>query len=142
MGFSFNEYFDDFEVKDRFKKEFISLWTGWLGKENSHQLDEVTESDWSRFNSLIKLIFKNYRMQIVDLRERKLNDINKIEETFSNYKDSMNKTTDKFSIYVIPELECIISEDWDYTYIIWYTNKTVIEKLEPFIEKSGLHHFS
>lgn len=142
MGFSFNEYFDDYEVKDGFKKEFISLWTGWLGKENSHQLDEVTESDWSRFNSLIKLIFKNYRMQIVDLRERKLNDINNIEETFSNYKDSMNKTTDKFSIYVIPELECIISEDWDYTYIIWYTNKTVIEKLQPFIEKSGLYHFS
>ena len=65
-----------------------------------------------------------------------------LKKHFLTIKDSMNKTTDKFSIYVIPELECIISEDWDYTYIIWYTNKTVIEKLQPFIEKSGLYHFS
>jgi len=54
----------------------------------------------------------------------------------------MTKTSNEFSVYLIPELECILSEDWDYTFIIWYTNKKVIIKLQSFIEKSGLYHFS
>jgi hypothetical protein len=138
----FNKYFDDEVVKIEYKKQFISLWTEWLGKENYHQLDEVTKADWSKFNSLIEIIFRHYRMQLVDLNARKLNEINNIEETLCNDEDSMTKTSNEFSIYIIPELECILSEDWDYTFIIWYIDKKVIEKLQPFIEKSGLYHFS
>ncbi|MBD8083124.1 hypothetical protein [Chryseobacterium caseinilyticum] len=138
----FNKYFDDEVVKSEYKKQFISLWPEWLCKENYHLLDEVTEADWSKFNFLINTIFKHYRMQLVDLKERKLNEISNIDETLPNYEDSMTKTSNEFSIYVIPELECLLSEDWDYTFIIWYTDKNVIEKLKPFIEKSGLYSFS
>jgi len=63
----FEKYFKDGEIRNEYKKQFISLWPGWLGKENYHQLDEVTEADWSKFNLLIEIIFKHYRMQIVDL---------------------------------------------------------------------------
>ncbi len=136
----FENYFNDWEVREEYKKEFVSLWNGWLGKDNCHKLDSVTEKDWSKFNYLISLISEKYNMFLVDFPNKTLTKIHNIEDTLSNYKESMNKSSEDFSYYVIPELNCIISEDWDYTYIIWY-KKNMIEKLEKFIKKAGLYHF-
>jgi hypothetical protein len=41
----YQSYFEDWEVKADFTKEFVSLWDGWLGDE-SYKLDLVTESEW------------------------------------------------------------------------------------------------
>lgn len=138
----FDRYFTDDEVRIEYQREFISLWPGWLGKENYHHLEEVTEYDWAKFNSLIRIISKSYKVQVVDLKGRKIIDVNNIEQTFSTYEDSMKKASSDFSIYVIPELDFILSEDWDYTFIVWYKNKSVIDILKPFLEKCGLFHFS
>ncbi|MDN3685571.1 hypothetical protein QW180_26455 [Vibrio sinaloensis] len=57
----YHHCFEGWEVKPEFAKEFISLWSGWLGEENYHKLDEVTENEWQRFNKLIELIGKDYK---------------------------------------------------------------------------------
>ncbi len=137
----FEDYFNDWEVREDYKEEFVSLWSGWLGKENYHKLDSVSEEDWSKFNHLIRLISEKYNMLLVDFPNKKLKEIRNIEETLSDYEESMNKSREDFSYYVIPELNCIIGEDWDYTYIIWY-KKNIIEKLENLIKEAGLYHFS
>ncbi len=138
----FEEYFQDFEIKSDFNKEYISLWSGWLGKENYKKLDEVTETDWNKFNILIRNISINYELHNVDLNKKTIVKIDNIEDTLSNYSDSMNKNSNEFSLYYIPELACILSEDWDYTFIIWYNNRNPIEKLKSFIDEAGLYHFA
>jgi hypothetical protein len=40
-----------------------------------------------------------------------------------------------------PELGCVVTEEWDYTYIIWHKNNGAVEKLAPFIKKAKLKHF-
>lgn len=54
----------------------------------------------------------------------------------------MKKDSSLFSKYIIPELECVITEEWDYTYIIWHKNNGAVEALIPYILDSKLLHFS
>jgi len=136
----YHSYFEDWEVKEEFTKEFVSLWDGWLGEER-YKLDLVTENDWNRFNELIKLISENYEIKLVNCNNEKLLDIKNIHDTLSNYEESMSKNDSLFSKYVLPELNCVITEEWDYTYIIWHKNNGAIEALSPLIEKAQLKHF-
>jgi hypothetical protein len=39
------------------------------------------------------------------------------------------------------QLGCVISEEWDYTYIIWHKNNGAVEALAPYIKASRLEHF-
>ena len=55
----YNEYFEDWDVKSEFNKEFISIFGGWLGKDNLHKLDDVTEREWGKFNHLLRVISEN-----------------------------------------------------------------------------------
>ncbi|RTY85911.1 hypothetical protein [Flavobacterium sp. GT3R68] len=136
------DYFNDYEIRPEFKKEFVSLWKGWLGKENYYKLDQVTESEWERFNSLIRNISKCYKLLLVNLNEKTILEIDDIDKTLNNYNDSMNKPGSEFFIFIIPELDCVITEEFDYTFIIWHKHQNTIEKLKPFILESNLHHFS
>ena len=136
----YQSYFEDWEVKANFTKEFVSLWGGWLGDE-SYKLDLVTENEWSRFNEFIKLLSQGFMVKLADCKSEKLLDISNIQDTFSNYSESMTKDSSLFSRYVLPELDCVITEEWDYTYIIWHKNNGAIEKLAPFITKAKLKHF-
>jgi len=137
----FSSYFREWEVKDEFEKEFICIFDGWLGEDNLHKLDEVTEDEWSKFNTLIRLISKQYKVQLANTKLRTLVEIDNIEHHIPTFEESMNKDSEQFSKFVVPELECVISEDWDYTYILWYKNKDVVAKLAPIIEAAGLYHF-
>lgn len=136
----FSKYIEDWEVKANFTKEFVSLWDGWLGDE-SYKLDLVTENEWSRFNEFINLLSLDFMVKLADCNSEKLLDINNIQDTFSNYSESMNKDSSLFSRYVLPELDCVVSEEWDYTYIIWHKNNGAVEALSSYIKKSGLKHF-
>ena len=64
-----SEYFDDWEVKEEFSQEFISLWEGWLGRDDFYKLDEVTELEWKGFNQLIKFMHSKYEMYAVDIEK-------------------------------------------------------------------------
>lgn len=137
----FNEYFEDWEVKSEYTKEFISFWNGWLGEENYHKLDEVTENEWARFNDLIRSLAKNFALELADCENKSLTKINDIESVLSNYEASMNKESSEFIKLVVPELGCVISEEWDYTYIIWHKNNGAVEALAPYIKAANLESF-
>ena len=140
-GIMFSDYFEEWEVKPEYSKEFISLWSGWLGKENYHKLDEVTENEWGRFNSFLKSISKKYSIEKVDFEAQSITKVDNIETLLSSYSESMNKDSSMFTNIVLPELECVISEEWDYTYIIWHKKNGAVEALSPLIESDGLKHF-
>lgn len=137
----YHSYFADWEVKEEFTKEFVSLWGGWL-REDSYKLDLVTESEWSRFNDFIKLISQNFELKLVDCNTENILAINNIQSTLATYAESMDKDSSLFSRYVIPELDCVITEEWDYTYIVWHKGNGAVEKLAPLIGKAKLKHFA
>jgi hypothetical protein len=137
----FDQYFEGHEVRAEFKREFISLWPGWLGPAQSHKLDEVTESEWQRFNDLLSLVVKRYRVLLVDLELSQLKDMDDADAISQPYQAAMNKDASQFIRLVIPELGCVLAEDWDYTYILWHNDGAAVAALAPLVEKAGLHHF-
>jgi hypothetical protein len=137
----FNKYFEEWEVRPEFEKEFVSLWAGWLGKENYHKLGEVSEKEWGYFNNFIRLIAQEFEMVLVDCHSESLTKIDSIDSTLSTYSESMNKDSKQFSKYVIAPLDCVVTEEWDYTYIIWHKNNGAVERLIPYIKRARLEHF-
>jgi hypothetical protein len=137
----FSQYFEEWKVREEFKKEFICIFDGWLGKDNLNKLDEVTEQEWSKFNNLLRLVAREYKLQLVNIENKSLSEIENIERMLATYEVSMNKDSDKFSKYVIPELGCVITEEWDYTYILWHTNNGAVAKLAPLIKEVELYNF-
>lgn len=137
----FSEYFEDWKVRSGYSKEFVSLWRGWLGQENSHNLDEVTEQEWGRFNDLIRRLAEDFTIQAVSCETQSLQKVSEIETILSSYEESMNKESTEFTKLVLPDLGCVISEEWDYTYIIWHKNNGAVEALTPYIKAVNLEHF-
>ena len=137
----YHSYFEYWEVKPHFTKEFISLWSGWL-RDESYKLDLVTEKEWSRFNTLIKLIAIDFELKLANCETETLDNITDVNSVLDSYDVSMNKDSSKFTKLVIPKLDCVITEEWDYTYILWHKNSDVVEKLAPYIKRAQLKHFS
>jgi hypothetical protein len=54
----------------------------------------------------------------------------------------MQKDASLFSQFVIPALDCVITEEWDYTYILWHRDTRALEALKPLLSDANLHHFS
>lgn len=138
----FEKYFRNEGVKPGFEKEFVSLFNGWLGMKNLHKLDEVTEVEWERSNSLLRQIHQNHRLYIVDLEARVCREINDAESITGSHKDSMDKEYAQFTKIVIPELNAVYTEEDDYTWILWHKNNGAIEALSPLIKRAGLFHWS
>lgn len=138
----YSEYFQDWELKPEFKKEFICIFDGWLGEENLHKLDEVTESEWQRFNTLIHLISKNYNVVQANIEARSIRELGSIDDVLCTYEESMNKDSERFTKLVVPQLQCVLTEEWDYTYILWHKNNGALEALQPLINKAGLYHWN
>lgn len=137
----FSDYFEEWDVKSEYSKEFVSLWMGWLGQEEYHRLDEVTEKEWSRFNDFLRGIFKDFPLCVANCENQSISKVSDIGTVLSNYEESMNKESSEFTKVVILDLECVITEDWDYTYIIWHKNNGAVETLAPYIQAAGLEHF-
>jgi hypothetical protein len=136
------DYFDNYEVKEGYEKEYISLFDGWLGKDNLHKLDEVTEEEWSKFNYLLNEIFNNLKIYSVDVRKNTCVQVENINVITNTYNEAMNKEQTDFTKLIIPEHNCVLTEDWDYTYILWHKNNGTVEALKPLIENAGLYQFN
>ena len=104
-------------------------------------MDEVTELEWQGFNTLLRSIVAKYQVEWVDCTTGTLTKIIDIENVLSTYEEAMSKNHTQFAKYIIPELNCVISEEWDYTYIIWHKNNGAVEKLTPLIAQAGLFSF-
>ncbi|MDC5857454.1 hypothetical protein [Vibrio europaeus] len=134
-------YNNEDEIRSEFNKEFISLWGGWLGRDEYYKLDEVTESEWSRFNHLLKLLHCQYEMYVVNWDNREAKLVDNIDDFLPTYEEAMDRGSANFSQFIIPELNAVLTEEWDYTFIIWHINNGSREKLEPWIKKAKLFNF-
>lgn len=137
----YDQYFHDRTVRPEFQKEFISLWKGWLGPENLHKLDRVKESEWERFNHFLALVFERYKLFIANPKQHSCKKVIYVNELMQTYEEAMTKDSSQFTRLLIPELSCVLTEDWDFTYILWHKNRVVVDALAPLIERAELHHF-
>ena len=138
----YNRFFEHGEVRSEFTMEYISLWSGWLGMERLHLLDEVSEIEWSRFNQMLLATFKAFRMGVVSRAAETIEFPAELEPLLHDYQASMQKDASQFSQFVIPELDCVITEEWDHTYILWHRNNGALEAIEPLLGDAKLKHFS
>lgn len=138
----YNHFFDQAEVRSQFAKEYISLWPHWLGMEGLHLLDDVSEEEWSRFNQMLVAVSRVFRMGVVNRASETVEFHAKLEPFLDDHQASMQKDASQFSWYVIPELDCVLTEDWDYTYILWHRNKKALEAIRPLFSEANLKHFS
>jgi hypothetical protein len=138
----YSEYFLNFRVKADFKKEFISLWPAWLGEDNLHRLDEVSEAEWGKFNTLLRLLASEFKILVVDTEVSSTTEVHSIETYLDTYEHALNKDASGFSKFIFPDLDCVLTEDWDYTYILWYRSEKTLCIFRQFIEQAGLRHFS
>ncbi|CAH1533356.1 hypothetical protein THF5H11_20003 [Vibrio jasicida] len=83
-------YNNEDEIRSEFNKEFISLWRGWLGGDEYYKLDEVTESEWSRFNQLLKLLHSQYEMYVVNWDNREAKLVDNIDDFLPTYEEAMD----------------------------------------------------
>ena len=138
---TYKDYFFECEAISNFKKEYISLWPGWLGIENLHKLQSVTETDWSKFNTLITTISDSFQVWIPNHEAESLTQVIDIQTTLSSYEESEKKDSSQFSQYLIYELGCVITESWDYTYILWHQDNHAVETIKPFVVSADLFSF-
>lgn len=139
---TYETFFENGEVRAGFRKEYISLWTGWLGKERLHLLDEVSDEESSRFNRWLLLAFQAFEMGIVNREAETIEFPAQLEPLLSKQADAMQKDASQFSQFVIPALDCVITEEWDYSYILWHRDTRALEALKPLLSDASLHHFS
>lgn len=138
----YNVFFEHGEVRPVFRKEYISLWSGWLGKERHHLLDKVSEEEWLRFNQMLLVAFKAFRMGVVNHAAETVEFPEQLEPLLSDHSESMRKDASRFSQFVIPALDCVITEDWDYTYILWHRDTEALKAIKPLLSEAKLQHFS
>ena len=135
-------YFLNGEVNPGFSKEFISIFDGWLGKENLQRLDDVSEEDWSRFNKFLRLLSQHYKLYRVDMDAQSLREIADIQGVVCSLEESENKQSAEFTKIASPQLNAVYAEDWDCTWILWHMNDGAVDTLSPLIDQSGLFHWS
>jgi hypothetical protein len=138
----YHHFFDHGEVRPDFTKEYISLWSGWLGKDRLHLLDEVREEEWLRFNRMLLAAFGAFRMGVVNHSAETVDFPAQLEPLLNDYQTGMQKDGSQFFRFVIPVLDCVVTEEWDYTYILWYRNIEALEAIKPLIVQAKLEHFS
>ena len=138
MEVAYAAFFADGAVKPEFRKRFVSLWPGWLGPERLHELDTVNEIQWSKFNGFVRALAQNYQFYAADVAEHTLERVDDIEATLSSLAESMEKSSGEFSRYVLPELCYVLTEDWDYTFVLLHRDDGAVEALAPMVARAGL----
>ena len=139
---SYDTFFEDGEVRADFRKEYISLWAGWLGEGRLHLLDEVNDEEWLRFNRWLLAVFHAFGMGVVNREAETIEFPARLEPLLSNHAEAKQKDASQFSQFIIPALDCVITEEWDYTYILWHRDTRALEALKPLLSDANLHYFS
>ena len=136
-----SKYFENFDVKNDFSKEYISLWNGWLGREESHKLDSVTEAEWSNFNNLVKAVCEKYESYKFDIKHNTVEKITDPTIWLPSFEENMEFGESGFTKIIIPELEVVLNETWDFTYILYHKSNSAVKDLEPLIKHFNLFNF-
>ena len=139
--FELSDYFDDWEVKEEFSQQYISLWDGWLGKNEYYKLNEVSKSEWERFNNLIKQLHANFELYAVNLKRQEVTKLIDLDNYLPTLEEDLNREQLEFTTIIVPALKAVLAETWDYTYIIYHTGSEAVKALAPFINANELFCF-
>lgn len=85
--------------------------------------------------------FEVFRMGVVNRAAETVDFPTALEPLLSDYQSSMQKEGSQFSQFIIPDLDCVLTEEWDYTYILWHRNKEALEAIKPLLAETNLKHF-
>lgn len=86
--------------------------------------------------------FETFRMGVVNRAAETVEFPAKLDPLLDDYQASMHKDGSQFSQFVIPDLDCVLTEEWDYTYILWHRNKEALEAITPLLAETNLKHFA
>ncbi|MEQ9314598.1 MAG: hypothetical protein RLN72_02035 [Henriciella sp.] len=136
-------YFKDFEPLPHFEKTYVSLWDGWLGPERSHLLDDVTREDELKLVDFYWSLATRFEVFRIDLKVGTVARFGGPDRR-SLAADVINgsRTHAQFFKLIVPALDCLVTEEWDYTAIIWHRSETAPAQLLDMVESAGLKHFT
>ncbi|MCG9680937.1 hypothetical protein [Vibrio sp. Isolate24] len=133
-------YDENDEIKSVLSQGFISLWRGWLTREEAYKLNQVDAYEVERFKQLIRLLYSKYDIYRAEWDSRTLHKINNIDSFLSDYPCSF-EGGDFVEIF-IPSLDLLIKETYDYTFIFWYKENKVQECISSLASQVRLYTFN
>lgn len=122
----------------------VSVFDQWLGKDNYHLLENVSDKEDRKRNSKLKL-FSEKLIETTRVYTYRFKGRNADRVAFKEFrsrellKDYFNGKNDKYFKVAIPEYECIYLEGDDYTNIIYYRNIDKLNELLDLISICGLY---
>jgi len=126
---------------------FVSVFDHWLSEKECDQIYEKTSHELTerrnKFEGLIKDLYsltdtyiwrfkRHYRVFVYKPNTLKHLLLN------CDIKNQTWQTGKRYDV-LLPKLEAIYSEEWDWTNIIWYRKKEKIAPLIDIVKKSGLY---
>lgn len=86
--------------------------------------------------------FGAFRMGVVKRAAKTVEFPPQLEPLLDDYQARLHKDGSQFSQFVIPALDCVITEEWDHTYILWYRDIGALDAIKPLLVEAKLKHFS
>lgn len=122
----------------------ISVFEGWLGKENYHLLENVSDAVDSERKARFKLFHQSLfqEAEIYRFYFKGVSGKNILYKSFltaeSFYEYCGSECSNNIAL-VIPKYECIYVGGFDYTNIIYYKSTEKIAELIRLVQLSGLY---
>ncbi len=138
-----------FMVEGIYKKIFISVFDHWLSREevgNRIFIDgdlEELKSRREKFKDFIKGVNKQTELYTWRYKRHSRFHIQKpasIKDVLRrcDFENLVSNSGNRYS-FLLPEYSAVYTEEWDWTNIIWYTDKVDIEPLLKEVERTGLY---
>lgn len=132
-----------------YKKVFVSVFDQWLSNEEANKQifidEELVELNCRRqkFKDYIEAI--NSKTEIFSWRYKRqyrlhIQKPKSVKDVLRkcDFDNLWSQSGQRYS-FLIPEYSAIYAEEWDWTNIIWYTERKKIEPILEAAKKVGLH---
>jgi len=83
-----------------------------------------------------------FRMGVVNHAAEAVEFPAQLQPLLDNYQAYLEKDGSQFFQFVIPALDCVITEEWDYAFILWHRGSEALEAIKPLLVEAKLKHFS
>ena len=118
---------------------FVSVFDGWLGPGDVHQLDEVEPDEWRKFWALNEMLLAGFDLFRVEGGSGACHPVRSAREVRGSWH--ADGGTDGPLVLFVPALECVYEEHHDYTNLLWHRAGAAPRPFLDLAERVGLHHF-
>ncbi len=127
---------------------FVSIFDHWLTMDefesNIHTEDSLilTERRTKLITFLKELFYlaTTFKVNKIDGKKIEFSSFENVDEIveYCNIEEQNGECGQRYDI-IIPEYQAIYSEEWDWTNIIWFRNKSLIKPIIDLVQKNGLY---